>query len=134
MRRANRKDKVHGPIVEGLRKHGVAVLDMPDPGDVITWVSRGSYDSLATNLEMFVAAGDVTNEHARRDVLLACKILRQLAADGLYKPIEFKSDKTTRNYTKEATAAQERRARVMPIPIAHTLAEALDLFGIEERS
>lgn len=92
MRRANRKDMVHAPIVDGLRKHGIAVLDMPIPGDVLCYYQ------------------------------------------GRYLPIEFKSDKVTRSYTKEATTAQERRARVMPIPIAHTLAEALALFGIEARS
>jgi len=88
MRRANRKDSVHKSIVEGLRAHGVAVADMPDPGDVLTYFN------------------------------------------GRFIPIEFKSDKRTRNYTKEATALQEKRAAVMPIPIAHTLAEALSLHGL----
>lgn len=92
MRRANRKDSVHKAIVEGLRAHGVAVADMPDPGDVLTFYN------------------------------------------GRFLPIEFKSDQRTRGYTKEATALQEKRAKVMPIPIAHTLAEALALHGIELRS
>lgn len=89
-RYGNRKDAVHGPIVEGLRRHGVAVLDMPIPGDVLCYY------------------------------------------EGRYIPIEFKSDKSTRGYVKEATPAQERRAETMPIPIAHTLGEALALFGLTE--
>lgn len=88
MRLKNRKDKVHKPIVDGLRAHGVAVADMPDPGDVLTYYN------------------------------------------GRFIPIEFKSDKATRGYKKEATELQEKRAATMPIPIAHTLAEALALHGI----
>lgn len=37
MRRANRKDKNHADIVEGLRKRGIVVFDMPEPGDVLCY-------------------------------------------------------------------------------------------------
>lgn len=37
MRRHNRKDNAHKPIVEGLRARGVGVVDMADPGDILCY-------------------------------------------------------------------------------------------------
>ena len=42
MRYALRKDAVHHSIVEGLRARGIAVLEMPVPGDVLCHYPIGS--------------------------------------------------------------------------------------------
>ena len=82
---------MHKSIVQGLRAHGVAVADMPDPGDVLCYYN------------------------------------------GVFLPIEFKSDKKTRGYKTEATPLQAQRAVTMPIPLAHSLTEALAWLGIKEK-
>ncbi len=53
---------------------------------------------------------------------------------GTWTRLEFKSDKVTRGYKREKTAAQEKRATLAEIPIVHTLSEALDIFGIRLES
>ena len=47
-------------------------------------------------------------------------------------PMELKSPKAIRNKKQELTPAQATRAKTMPIPVVHSLAEALALFGLGE--
>ena len=53
--------------------------------------------------------------------------------DMIWMPMELKSDKRTRGYKPELTKAQITRAATgAVIPIVHSLAEALALFGRTE--
>lgn len=121
MRRAARKDVVHGPIVEGLKTHGIAVLDMPDPGDVLCYRDVDVCRVLQSlgcdpNRSIFtLGLADVS------------KLIKQCQ---MWMPIELKSSNRIRKQAKQLTPAQERRAKVAPIPLAMTLAEALALFGM----
>lgn len=47
----------------------------------------------------------------------------------IYVPMEIKSPKRVRNKKDEMTPAQKRRALVMPIPLVHSISEALSLYG-----
>ena len=48
----------------------------------------------------------------------------------IFVPMELKSPKDVRNKKAELTPAQARRANRMPIPIVHTLPEALAHYGL----
>ena len=98
---ANRKDTVHKPIVAALESYNITVYDMPDPGDVLCY----GFDRTSNSYQ--------------------------------WVPMELKSSNAIRK--KKADGSQELSPRQLrmaakrcnaPIPIVHSIAEGLALFGI----
>lgn len=100
---ANRKDTVHKPIVIGLEARGFVVYEMPDPGDILVY----GWD----------------------------------ADDNRYRwmPMELKSSNAVRKKKADGSdelSPRQKRMRdkkaLAPIPIVHSLSQALSLFGVKE--
>ena len=99
---ANRKDVVHKPIVEGLEARGFVVYDMPDPGDILVYGWNARDKSYQwTPMELKSSNG-----------------VRKKKADG--------SDELSPRQKR----IRDKKARA-PIPIVHSIPEALILYGME---
>lgn len=95
---AKRKDNGHDAIVKGLRKRGISVVPMPDPGDVL------------------------------------CYGLHAASLMLIFMPIELKTKREDKAGGDHGLTDKQKatRAAGVPIPVAYSLAEALDLFGLKE--
>jgi hypothetical protein len=102
MRWAARQDVVHKPIVAALESHSITVYLMPDPGDVLTYGLHRT-TQLHIWLPMELKSGN--------DV-------RKKKADG------------SEELSPRQQRMREKRFRA-PIPIVHSEAEALALYGIK---
>ena len=98
---ANRKDVVHKPIVEGLEQRGFVVYDMPDPGDILCYGWHAREKSFQW----------VPME------LKSSNVVRKKKADG--------SDELSPRQKR----IRDKKSRA-PIPVVHSLMEALDHFGL----
>lgn len=104
MRRANQKDKSHAGIVDGLRQHGVVVIDMPDPGDVLTYQpDRNVWIPLE-----FKTAGQAREKPSQEKRRLGFR-LKATRADG---------------------SRYELDVPPHPIPVVFTVDEALKVLGL----
>ena len=99
----NRKDVVHKPIVEGLEQRGFVVYDMPDPGDILVY----GWHVIDKSLQWMPME------------LKSSNVVRKKKADG--------SDELSPRQKR----IRDKKARA-PIPIVHSLPEALLLYGAWE--
>lgn len=108
-RRAARKDTTHNEISDGLREHGVIVIDTHRAG-------YGAPDALC-----YYAATDTWKP-------------MEFKTQRYQKQYKTKRNPEGGDGLVQLKPAQEKLQKVAPIPIVRTLAEALALFGIEPKS